>query len=279
MINVFEYQDYRSYLKDYYADQKSAKKYFSYRYFSKKAGINASAFLYYIIEGKRNLTKNSIEKISTTIGHSEVEKQYFENLVFFNQAKTIMEKTKYYSNIVDCRKHLDMKTIDKDRYDFYRIWYHSIIRELVTMLDFKGDYALLGSYLTPPIPPQLAQDSVALLERLGFIERDRNGLFHQTDALIKTKPEPDHAFIIENFQAEMLEMAIKAFDGVPRSDRMNASTTFSISEATFELFKMKTREFRKELLEIAKLDGEPSRVFQFTFNLFPMSRGIDEKGK
>ncbi len=279
MTNIFEYQDYRTYLKDYYSDQKSRKKYFSYRYFSKKAGINASAFLYYAIEGKRNLTKQTIEKISQAIGHSEEEKQYFENLVFFNQAKTIAKKTMYYSSIVACRKHLDIITIDKERYDFYRKWYHSIIRELVTMLDFKGDYALLGSYLTPPISAKQAQESVALLERLGFIERDRDGLFHRTDALIKTKPEANDAFIIEKFQTEMLEMAIKAYDNVPRKDRMNASTTISISEAAFELFKMKTREFRKELLEIARLDEEPGRVFQFTFNLFPMSQEIDEKKK
>jgi uncharacterized protein (TIGR02147 family) len=277
MINIFEYQDYRRYLKDYYSDQKSARKYFSYRYFSQKAGINASAFLYYIIEGKRNLTKTSIEKISNAIGHSEEEGQYFENLVFFNQAKTIIEKTKYYSNIVECRKHLDIKTIDKDQYDFYSKWHHSIVRELVTMLDFKGDYALLGSSVMPPISAKKAQESVALLKRLGFIERDHNGLFRQTDDLIKVKPKAQDAFIIEKFQTEMLDMAIKAYDSLPRRDRMNASTTFRISEGTFELFKMKTREFRKELLEIAKLDSEPRRVFQFTFNLFPMSRGTNEK--
>jgi uncharacterized protein (TIGR02147 family) len=279
MINIFEYQDYRTYLKDYYFDQKSKKKYFSYRYFSKKAGINASAFLYYAIEGKRNLTKQTIEKISNAIGHEKQEKDYFENLVFFNQAKRISEKTKYYSKIVECREHLDIITIDKDRYDFYRKWYNSIIRELVTMLDFKGDYALLGSYVTPPISAKQAKESLALLERLGFLERDSNGLFHQTDVLIKTKPEAHDAFIIERFQTEMLEMAIKGFDNIPRNDRMNASTTFSISEATFELFKLKTREFRKDLLELAKLDNEPSLVFQFTFNLFPMSRGIDDKDK
>ena len=58
--------------------------------------------------------------------------------------------------------------------------------------------------------------------------------------------------------------------------RMSASTTFSISKETFELFKMKTREFRKELLELARLDEKPGQVFQYTFNLFPVSGAIDE---
>ena len=103
------------------------------------------------------------------------------------------------------------------------------------------------------------------------------GLYHQTDTIIGVKPGAQEAFIIERFQTEMLEMAIKSFDTVQRSDRMSASTTFSISKATFDLFKMRTREFRKELLEIAKLDNEPDRVVQFTFNLFPLSQGKNKK--
>jgi uncharacterized protein (TIGR02147 family) len=277
MINIFEYQNYRLYLKDYYNFQKNAKKYFSYRYFSQKAGINASAFLYYVIEGKRNLTKKSIDKISTAIGHSKDENDYFENLVFFNQAKTISDKTMYYSRIVECRKPVDLTTIAKERYEFYAKWYNSVIREIVTMFDFHGDFALLGQQLMPPISAKESRESIELLERLGFIEIDENGLYHQTDTVIGVKPKGQEAFIIEKFQIEMLEMAIKAYDRVIRSERMSASTTFSISEATFELFKMKTREFRKELLEIAKLDNEPSRVVQFTFNLFPISGDLGKK--
>ncbi|MBN1128852.1 MAG: TIGR02147 family protein [Chitinispirillaceae bacterium] len=277
MINIFEYQNYRLYLKDYYNEQKSTKKYFSYRYFSKKAGINASAFLYYVIEGKRNLTKSSIEKISSTIGHSKEENDYFENLVFFNQGKTIAEKAMYYSRIVECRKPLDIKTIDKDQYEFYSKWYHSIVREIACMIDFKDDYAVLGSYLVPAIGAKEAQASIDLLERIGLLERDENGLYHQTDAVIGVKPAGHDAFVIEKFQLEMLDLSRKSFDEVPRSERLSASTTFSISKATFELFKMKTREFRKELLEIAKLDNEPDRVYQFTFNLFPATRSIDDE--
>ena len=119
MINIFEYQNHRLYLKDYYEEQKKTTKYFSYRYFSKKAGINAPAFLYYVINNKRNLTKKSIAKISLAIEHNREEAEYFENLVFFNQADTIAEKTMYYSRIVETRKHIDIAVIDKDRYEFY----------------------------------------------------------------------------------------------------------------------------------------------------------------
>lgn len=274
MINLFEYQNYRDYLRAYYNEQKKLKKSFSYRSFSKKAGIQAPSFLFYVIDGKRNLTKNTILKISAAIGLSREETDYFENLVFFNQSDNIHDKTVYYSRIVEIRKPFDIQIIPFDRYEFYSVWYHSVIRELVTFFDFKSDYKLLANALLPPITAKEARESVALLERLGFIERDQQGLYHQTANVISNHPIPSEAFIIEKFQMEMLKLALQSFERTPIYDRMSSSTTFSISEETFALFKMKARVFRKELGEIARLDSSQEKVYQLTMNLFPVCRRL-----
>ncbi|MBN1308752.1 MAG: TIGR02147 family protein, partial [Chitinispirillaceae bacterium] len=229
MVNLFEYQNYRDYLKAYYNEQKATKKSFSYRSFSKKAGIQAPSFLFYVIEGKRNLTKNSLLKISGAIGHTREEADYFENLVFFNQADNIHEKCLYYSRIVEVRKPFDIRIIPLDRYEYYSVWYHSVIREVVTFFEFKDNYATLGAALIPPISPKQARESIALLEKLGFIERDQEGLFHQTSNVIGVHPAPTDSFIIEKFQMEMLQVALQSYEQIPIYDRMSSSTTFSIS--------------------------------------------------
>ena len=274
MVDLFEYQNYRDYLRAYYNEQKAEKKSFSYRSFSKKAGIQAPSFLYYVIEGKRNLTKNSLVKISTAIGHSREESDYFENLVFFNQADTIHDKTFYYSRIVEVRRPFDIQVIPLDRYEYYSTWYHSIVRELVTFFDFRDNYAQLGALLIPQINAKQARESIALLEKLGFIERDQQGLFHQTNNIISVHPQPSDSFIIEKFQMEMLNVALHSYERIPIYDRMSSSTTFSISEETFKLFKLKAREFRKELAEIARLDSSQECVYQLTMNLFPVCRRV-----
>ena len=279
MVNLFEYQNYRDYLRAYYNEQKLARKSFSYRSFSKKAGIQAPSFLFYVIEGKRNLTKNSLVKISTAIDHTREEADYFENLVFFNQATTIHDKTLYYSRLVEVTKPVQAQLISTDRYEYYSKWYHSVIREVVTFVDFKGDYSLLASLLNPKVMAAEAKESVALLEKLGFIERDEEGLYHQTANVIKNHPVPAESFIVEKFQMEMLKLAMQSYDRIPVYDRMSSSTTFSISRETFDLFKMKAREFRKELAEIARLDSSQENVYQMTMNLFPVcKRGNDENG-
>jgi uncharacterized protein (TIGR02147 family) len=279
VVNIFEYQDYRKYLRAYYQEMKATRRSFSYRSFSAKAGINAPSFLYYVIEGKRNLTKNSILKISKAIGHSRDEADYFENLVFFNQSRSISEKTTYYSKIVEIRRPIDIQSIEKDRYGYYGAWYHSVVREVVTLFDFKGDFKKLGLFLVPSITAAQAKASILLLERLGFIERDEDGLYHQTQNLIKSKPSSTDAFVIERFQLEMLDVAMKAYSTVRVRDRMTTSTTFSVSKDTFELFKMKIRDFQHELMEIARIDETPTGAYQLSLNLFPVSRTTDESKK
>lgn len=273
MINIFEYQDYRTYLHDYYKEQKGNRKNFSYRSFSEKAGISAPSFLFYVIAGKRNLTQSTILKISRAIGLSRDEVEYFESLVFFNQATNISEKTHHYSRLVEIRKPLDIAVVDKDRYEYYAKWYNSVIREVITFCDFKDDYNSLGAYLNPPISGNQARESIRLLERLGFIERDSQGLYHQTQNLLHTKVGSADAFVIEKFQIEMLQVAIRAYDIVPVRDRMMTSATFSISKQTFELFKMRIRELQYQLMEMARIDTNPDSVYQFTMNIFPVSQG------
>ena len=279
MADLFAHQNYREYLREYYNEQKALKRSFSYRSFTEKAGIAAPSFLFHVIEGKRNLTKTTVMKLSQAIGHSRDEAEFFENMVFFNQAQTIAEKTLYYSRLIEIRKPLDIAIIPKDRYEYFTHWYHSVIREVVIFFDFKDDYDRLGAFLVPPIKGSEVKKSIALLERLGFIERDAQGLYHQSQNLISVKVGSADAFIVEKFQMEMLNVALKAYDAVAVPDRMTSSTTFSISPETFELFKLRLREMQHQLMEMARLDTSPKKAYQLTLNLFPVSRSVQDDTK
>lgn len=272
MIDIFVYQNYRDYLRDFYAEQKRTKKNFSYRAFAKKAGINASAFLYYVIKGQRNLTKSSAAQVAKAIGMSIREEEFFENLVSFNQSKSILEKTKYYNRLLQSQKPKKIEKVKRENFEYYSHWYHSVIRELVTLVNFKDDYQFLGMCTLPALTAKEAMKSVALLEKLGFIAKNEEGRYELANPVIATWSTGSEVFIIEKFQQEMLELARQSFTVFAKAERLNASTTLKISKSTFEFFKTKTREFRAELLELARLDQNPEEVYQFTFNLFPVGR-------
>ena len=62
MIDIYEYLDYRKYLKDIYADHKEKHSFFSYRYITGQLGLKSTAYFTWILQGKRNLSQSLILK-------------------------------------------------------------------------------------------------------------------------------------------------------------------------------------------------------------------------
>jgi uncharacterized protein (TIGR02147 family) len=145
------------------------------------------------------------------------------------------------------------------------------VRELVTFVDFKDDYHMLAKRLNPPITAEQAKYSVNLLLELGFIKKDENGRYVQSEPVVSTG-HGIKAHQVIRFQITMLKLAIDAYDRAKGEEGLMSSTTFGISKDSFELFKKKIRELRSQLLEIARADEKPEHVYQLTVNLFPISR-------
>lgn len=271
-LNLLAYSDYRAYLKDFYATRKTLDPNFSFRYLSSRAGINSSAFFKYVMEGKRNLGPSSVLKTCQALGLKDKEAEYFQSLVFFNQAKTLKEKNLYFEKLTRLRGDYERRKVEEAQYAFYAEWHHSAVRELLECMRFKGDYSALAKKLLPAISPSQAENSVALLMRLGLAKKDAQGRWRQTDPVLTTGGQV-HADVVIAFQKQMLELALGAYASTSPNERLMSSTTFGISEETFELFRKKIREFKAELLELARMDSKPERVFQLNMNLFPLSRG------
>lgn len=269
MISIFDYSDYRQYLRDYYESHKAVKPAFSYRYLAQKAGINSAPFFKFIIEGKRNLTKTTILKTCVALKLKDHEAEYFENIVFFNQAKTIAEKNHFFERLVEKQRHRNVAKIQETQFDYFSEWYHCIVRELACMVDFKDDYASLAKSLVPAITPKEAEKSIKLLLALGFLKKV-NGRYCQTEPIVSTGYGLSSHQVI-NFQIKMLQKAIEAFDRCKQNERLTSATTLAVSRQTYEKFVEKLRTMRAELLELARGDNASNSVYELTINLFPLS--------
>ena len=72
---VFEYLDYRKYLRDFYASRKRGGRGFSYRAFSRRAQLQSPNYLKLVIEGQRNLTGPMANRFATACGLDGVRLQ------------------------------------------------------------------------------------------------------------------------------------------------------------------------------------------------------------
>lgn len=91
MNSITSYNNYRSYIQDFYDENKS-KTAFTWQDFAEKAGFASSSYLKLVSQDKANLSDEGIEKTAKSMRLVGFEKDYFKGLVHFNQAKCASEK-------------------------------------------------------------------------------------------------------------------------------------------------------------------------------------------
>ena len=299
------YLDYRQYLRDFYEEQKRRNPRYSHRLFALKAGLTSSGFFSEVLSGKRQLGPAAVLRFCKALKLNAQEQSCFETLVAFNQAKTIEERNHHFARLsAHHAQRLNrggtgdnggggIDIVGQERYEFYRHWYHAALRELIAVKPVRGkspaDFALLGQCLEPSIPAAKARRSVELLLRLGFIKRDSNGILTQARPLISTgdldrephdgpntdKPQASKrptTLDVDNFQAAMLDLARKALDNQPRSNRDFSTLTLSLSADGEAAARAEIAALRKRLMDLAEKDPGADRVRQFNFQSFPLSK-------
>lgn len=276
MPNLFEYTDFRKYLSDYYSERKAEDPEFSYQAFAARAGFKNKGFIYNIIRGNKNLSKENIQKLSNALGFalSKFQSEYFETLVKLNQSTNFEIRKALYEQLEAIknqgRKTSPVQTIRKDQYEFYSKWYHSAIRSLINSYEFKDDYEWLAKNVYPNITPLQAKKSVELLKRLGLVEEQSNGFYGVCNKAITTGQDVV-GLAVANLHIETLALAADAIKHLPREKRNVTGLTLGISQSTYEKICEKTQHFQSEIIEMAKNDAGADRVYQYDFALFPIS--------
>jgi uncharacterized protein (TIGR02147 family) len=274
-ISVFDYTDYRTYLAEYYEDQKARKTGFSYRTFSKKAGINSVGLYKDVVEGRQNLGRGLISKFSETLGHGKREAAYFEDMVYFCEVRTMDERKLYFKKMMASYESKAYK-VDSDKFEYYSKWYYSAIRALISCVPVKDNYKAIAKALNPTIRPDQVKKAIQVLERLGFIRMRDDGYYEVTEPVITSgyqKPDKKvQLFNLINYQKTMLEMAGKAYDINPLKAIDMSTLTLSVSKQTYKEIKKEIADVRSRIAAMAARDKNPDRVYQMSYKLFPLTR-------
>jgi uncharacterized protein (TIGR02147 family) len=270
-VHAFAYLDYRAFLRDLYGHKKAANPGFSHRAFSRRAGLKSTNYLHLVIGGKRRLTPDGAQRFARGFGLPKDESDYFCELVAFNQAKTTEERSRAYERLARFRKFRTAQKLELAQHDYHAHWYLPAIRELAAREDFRDDPAWIARTLVPSIAPAEAKKALARLLELGLLVRLRNGKLTRKTELVTTGSGPLGHHVVAYHRA-MMERASESIDAIPRDEREISSVTLCVSQDVLLRLKERIREFRRELLHLAELEGEPERVVQINFQLFPLSK-------
>ncbi len=274
-VRVHDFLSYRKYLRAYYEAAKRARRSFSYRGFSKLAGLRSPNFLKLVIEGERNLSSDSVAKFSVALGLDEAEAEFFSDLVAFDQASSLADKNRAFERISASRRFRAARRIDGDMLAYLSTWYHPAIRELAARADFRADPRWVAARIQPRISPAEAATSLKLLSSLGLITRDEtSGAVTRGEPTITTEHEVRRLGAAA-FHRQMIERAAESIETVPARERDLAALTVCISSATASEVKRRIHQFRESLAELCDADQHPERVYQLNVQWFPLSVADD----
>lgn len=275
MLNIYDYMDYRQFLQEYYNDRKAQNPAFSYEVFARKAGFKSKGFLHHILTGKRNLSKNALFAIATAMQLDEKAFTFFQHMVAFNQAKAPGEKAFFFKKLMEASPKSPAKLLQEGFYEFYSHWYYNTLRELITLVRFKEDYAFLGSLLNPPVSAAQARKAVQLLLQLGLVEKTRTG-YKATHQAITTGDEAAE-LAIRDFHQQNMDLAKIAMDTAEPEERDLSCLVVALPEAGFQSLKSEIQAFRKKLMRMADGMSGPTRTYHINFQFFPTSQDLAGK--
>ena len=119
MKSLFEYTNYRVYLKDFYEFKKTAFGY-TYRDFATSVGMNSTSWLLHLIKGTKNLSADTTLRIAKTLKLNKAESAFFGLLVQFTQAKSSETKNLYFQKMLVAKRKLKIVKLSEVQYEYYR---------------------------------------------------------------------------------------------------------------------------------------------------------------
>lgn len=273
---IFEYDNYRDFLKDRYQSLKEENPKYSFRYFSRLAGFSSSSVLKMIMDGKRNIAPQSIEKFAKALKLTKEESRFFRSLVLFNQATTADERQACAEQLLRSRELRKIAPLKELQYRYFAKWYFVLIRELVNLPTFREDSQWIATQVHPPITTQEAEKAIEELLELGLLKRDESGHLRQSDAFVTTPDEVTRSSVA-GYHKEMLKRAAESIDRVAREERDLSAVTLCVSRETASKVKELARNFRQAILDLASQDQQiADSVYQVNVQIFPLAQTESE---
>lgn len=273
--NIYHYTDYRQYLKDYYRERKAKERRFSIQKLAEECKLTDKSSVYSVMSGNQNLSKLQAKRFAQGLGLNRWGVEYFEALVGFNQGRTLAKRNRYFERMNNVKKYgrgaKDANVLRLDQFEYFSKWYHNAIRSLLDIHKFKNNWLWLSRMLIPPISLGQAKRSVRLLVRLGLVVKGKDGCYRPKEKIVTSGPDIQNV-ALQNFHVTCTGLAAAAIGKQPRGQRNITGLTLGISQTGYNKIVDKTQTFQQEILQIAKDDKPATRVYQYNFHLFPLTK-------
>lgn len=277
---IYSYDNYVVFLKDYFGSLANEIKRFSYRAFSRKVGLQSPNLIGLVLQEKRTLSEENAEKIADGLGLKTRKRRYFLSLVAFNQTKGD-EADVFFKELIRIKKSSNFISVEEKQYRYYEKWYYAVVRELACMDYWGDDYSILGRSCSPSISAIEAERAVKLLLEIEMIREvdGFEGKYELVNENIISDKVPVHKKLGD--RKKWLENSVESLEKYGPDIRNTQYKTFSLLKEDYNKIVKIVDEANKKIDEIVNdtsgVNGK-REIYEFISNLFPVSSIEKEKG-
>ncbi len=274
LVDVFSYQDFKAFLKDFYSERRRKDRKFSIRFFARRAGLRSQNYLKVVMDGRRSLTPRNMPKFVKGLGLDANQAEYFEALVNLNQARDSYEKREFLNRLLHLQKKKAAIILSGRQLEFFSEWYHLVIFELACQENFESDPIIISKRLKGKISEIQARESLDLMLNTGILTRSLNGKLVPMATQIAS-PQGLAMDQIRKLQKVFMEFGIESTIQERGSDVDVRSLTIGLTPEQVPIFKCKLKEFQRELNTLFST-GKGTNIFQMNIQFFKLTKDINE---
>jgi len=276
---IYDYTDYRTFLKDHILEKKEQQPTYSLGIWSKKLGVSSTAVLVNILNGKRNPGEMITQKFTNYFSFDMKEKQYFEDLISLSKVLSdprmsvaLMEKMG--------RIHPDgtFKLLDDQTFSAVSKWYYYALKEMVSLPHFKEDTDWITENLEFQVSSKEVKKAIHDLLELGILKRDEQSKLKLQIKNLRTSSDIASE-AIKRFHEQALENGKISIRKHSLEERDFSSRTLTIKEENLPRLKEYIKEFRDKVSDLFDENAQSSRVYQLNVQLIPITKRNMEKEK
>ena len=268
---IFDFQDYRAFLKAHFAYLRNLDADFSLRVFARRPELRlaSSSFLSAVLKGRKNLSQSFRLRFGKALGLKPAEQDYFETLIQADQGKTAEERSHYRSRLARYRGSR-ARTLSGDEQRLFARWWYPSVWHWIGLHPDQSSPARIAKSIRPPLEPAQAEEALRALLDLKLIKKLANG-YAVTERHLAAGPEPGGEKARAHVR-DFLRMNLFRLDGPPPDGEESHILSFTTSPGRLERLREKVAALKSELRELAAEPAGPGdRVYALGIHLLPCS--------
>ncbi len=267
--NVFTYESYRLFLKDWLEYLKRRDANFSIRELARQADIS-HGYIPMIINSTQAISQKTLAKVLPHMALTPGEQSCIRYLCTIEDSENQTEKAEALSKLQGLKIFQESCFEEAQTYRYLSQWYHVAIREMAGMQGFSLDPKWIQKNLKKKVPIADIRIGVEFLLETGYLKKNANGSIEAPERRIHGKGELFKTALAQH-HSQMFQIASESIDSTVKDKRSLRSHTVAINREQFEQCK---KILEKALEEIAAVGLKVSRaqaVYHFSLLGFPLT--------